>query len=87
MNAYLQRAKQSDQQGRRHVGISHTSEILSCKIYSLLRQREQIFLLSLPLVTGFVVSALPAAVIGAFVFVMFGGLWFLFPLTRRGGPE
>jgi Family of unknown function (DUF6328) len=39
------------------------------------------------LVTGYVVSALPAALIGAFVFCMFGGLWFLFPLTRRNDRE
>jgi hypothetical protein len=39
------------------------------------------------LVTGYVVSALPAALIGAFVFCMFGGLWFLFPLARRNDRE
>jgi MFS family permease len=39
------------------------------------------------LVTGFVVSALPAALIGAFVFCLFGGTWFLFPLARRNDRE
>jgi Family of unknown function (DUF6328) len=39
------------------------------------------------LVTGFVVSALPAALIGAFVFCLFGGTWFLFPLARRNARE
>jgi Family of unknown function (DUF6328) len=39
------------------------------------------------LVTGYVVSALPAALIGAFVFCTFGGLWFLFPLARRNDRE
>lgn len=40
------------------------------------------------LVTGDVISVLPAAVISALVFVMFGGLWFVFPLAHRGaaGP-
>lgn len=35
------------------------------------------------LVTGYVVSGLPAALISAFVFCLFGGLWFVFPLARR----
>jgi len=35
------------------------------------------------LVTGYVVSGLPAALIAVFVFCMFGGLWFVFPLSRR----
>jgi Family of unknown function (DUF6328) len=35
------------------------------------------------LVTGFVASALPAALITAFVTCMFGLLWFAFPLARR----
>lgn len=35
------------------------------------------------LVTGYVTSALPAALITAFVTCMFGLLWFAFPLTRR----
>jgi MFS family permease len=39
------------------------------------------------LVTGFVVSALPAALIGAFVFCLFGGTWFLFPLARRNDRD
>jgi MFS family permease len=39
------------------------------------------------LVTGFVVSTLPAALIGAFVFCLFGGTWFLFPLARRNGRD
>jgi hypothetical protein len=39
------------------------------------------------LVTGYVVGALPAGLIGAFVFAMFGGLWFLFPLARRNAHE
>jgi hypothetical protein len=36
-----------------------------------------------PLVTGYVASGLAAALITAFVFGMFGGLWFAFPLARR----
>ena len=35
------------------------------------------------LVTGYVTSALPAALITAFVTCMFGLLWFAFPLARR----
>jgi MFS family permease len=35
------------------------------------------------LVTGYVASGLAAALITAFVFGMFGGLWFAFPLARR----
>jgi Family of unknown function (DUF6328) len=35
------------------------------------------------LVTGYVFSGLPAALIAVFVFCMFGGLWFVFPLSRR----
>jgi len=35
------------------------------------------------LVTGYVVGALPATLISGLVFIMFGGLWFVFPLTRR----
>jgi hypothetical protein len=35
------------------------------------------------LVTGYVVGGLAAAVITALVFCMFGGLWFVLPLTRR----
>lgn len=35
------------------------------------------------LVTTSVISALPAALITAFVACMFGALWFAFPLTRR----
>ncbi len=35
------------------------------------------------LVTGYVASALPAALISAFVTCMFGLLWFAFPLARR----
>jgi Na+/melibiose symporter-like transporter len=35
------------------------------------------------LVAGFVVSAVPAALITAFVACMFGFLWFAFPLARR----
>jgi hypothetical protein len=35
------------------------------------------------LVTGFVASALPAALITAFVTCVFGLLWFAFPLARR----
>jgi len=35
------------------------------------------------LVTGYVVSALPAALITAFVAGVFGLLWFAFPLARR----
>ena len=35
------------------------------------------------LVTGYVTSALPAALITAFVTCMFGGLWFVLPLARR----
>ena len=35
------------------------------------------------LVTGYVVGGLAAAVITAFVFCMFGGLWFVLPLTRH----
>jgi len=35
------------------------------------------------LVTGFVASPLPAALITAFVTCMFGALWFAFPLARR----
>jgi hypothetical protein len=46
------------------------------------------------LVTSFVASILPAALITVFVAVLFGGLWFGFPVTRRrqggggggGGP-
>jgi len=39
------------------------------------------------LVTGYVVSGLPAALIGGFVFCLFGALWFVFPLTRRHTQE
>ena len=35
------------------------------------------------LVTGYVASVLPAALITAFVTCVFGGLWFAFPLARR----
>ena len=35
------------------------------------------------LVTGYVTSALPAALITAFVTCVFAGLWFALPLTRR----
>jgi hypothetical protein len=35
------------------------------------------------LVTSFVASGVTAAVISAFALVMFGALWFVFPLTRR----
>jgi Family of unknown function (DUF6328) len=35
------------------------------------------------LVTGYVTSVLPAALITAFVTCMFGMLWFVFPLARR----
>lgn len=35
------------------------------------------------LVTGYVTSVLPAALITAFVTCMFGTLWFAFPLARR----
>jgi hypothetical protein len=35
------------------------------------------------LVTGYVADGLAAALITAFVFCMFGGLWFAFPLARR----
>lgn len=35
------------------------------------------------LVTGYVASAVPAALITAFVTCLFGLLWFAFPLTRR----
>ena len=35
------------------------------------------------LVTGFVASGVTAAVITALVFLLFGLLWFAFPLTRR----
>ncbi len=35
------------------------------------------------LVTGFVASGLTAAVISVLVFLVFGLLWFAFPLTRR----
>ena len=35
------------------------------------------------LVTGYVTSAVPAALITAFVTCMFGLLWFAFPLARR----
>ena len=35
------------------------------------------------LVTGYVASGLTAAVISVLVFLVFGLLWFAFPLTRR----
>jgi hypothetical protein len=35
------------------------------------------------LVTGYVTSALPAALITAFITCTFGTLWFVFPLARR----
>jgi multisubunit Na+/H+ antiporter MnhC subunit len=35
------------------------------------------------LVSSYVVSALPAALITAFIVIMFGGLWFAFPIARR----
>jgi Family of unknown function (DUF6328) len=35
------------------------------------------------LVTSFVASGVTAGVISVFALVMFGGLWFVFPLTRR----
>lgn len=35
------------------------------------------------LVTGYVATGLPAALITAFVTCLFGALWFVFPLTRR----
>jgi MFS family permease len=35
------------------------------------------------LVTSFVASGVTAGVISVFAIVMFGGLWFVFPLTRR----
>ena len=35
------------------------------------------------LLTGYVTSAVPAALITAFVTCMFGMLWFAFPLGRR----
>jgi Family of unknown function (DUF6328) len=35
------------------------------------------------LVTGYVASGLPAALITAFVTCVFGGLWFAFPLAHR----
>jgi Family of unknown function (DUF6328) len=35
------------------------------------------------LVTGYVAGGLTAALITAFVFCVFGGLWFAFPLARR----
>jgi hypothetical protein len=38
------------------------------------------------LVTGFVASAVPAALITAFVFCVFGIVWFAFPLARRRSP-
>jgi O-antigen/teichoic acid export membrane protein len=38
------------------------------------------------LVTGFVASGLTAALITAFVFCLFGLLWFAFPLARRHEP-
>jgi fructose-specific phosphotransferase system IIC component len=38
------------------------------------------------LVTGFVASGLAAALITAFVFSLFGIVWFALPLTRRRGP-
>ena len=39
------------------------------------------------LVTGYVASGLTAGLIGALVFCSFAGLWFVFPLARRHGPE
>jgi ABC-type lipoprotein release transport system permease subunit len=38
------------------------------------------------LVTGFVASGLAAALITAFVFSLFGIVWFALPLTRRRSP-
>jgi Family of unknown function (DUF6328) len=35
------------------------------------------------LVTSYVTTALPAALISAFVLCLFGGLWFAFPLARH----
>ena len=37
------------------------------------------------LVTGYVTSGLPAALITGFVTIVFAALWFVFPLTRRRG--
>jgi hypothetical protein len=37
------------------------------------------------LVTGFVASGLPAIAITVFVTLLFGLLWFAFPLARRRG--
>ena len=39
------------------------------------------------LVTGYVASVLTAGLIGALVFCSFAGLWFVFPLARRHGPQ
>jgi MFS family permease len=35
------------------------------------------------LVSSYVTTAVPAALITVFIVVLFGGLWFAFPLTRR----
>jgi amino acid transporter len=35
------------------------------------------------LVTSYVAAGLPAALITVFVVIMFGGLWFVFPIARR----
>jgi hypothetical protein len=34
-------------------------------------------------VTSYVAAGLPAALITVFVVIMFGGLWFVFPIARR----
>ena len=39
------------------------------------------------LVTGYVASGLTAGLIGALVFCLFAGLWFVFPLARRPAPR
>jgi Family of unknown function (DUF6328) len=39
------------------------------------------------LVASFVARTVPAAIIAALVFCLFGGLWFVFPLARRHDHE
>jgi predicted neutral ceramidase superfamily lipid hydrolase len=39
------------------------------------------------LVASFVAKTVPAAIIAAIVFCLFGGLWFVFPLARRHDHE
>jgi Family of unknown function (DUF6328) len=41
---------------------------------------------ALLLVLSYVANGLPTIVITVFAVCMFGGLWFVFPLTRRGAP-